>query len=448
MKFTKMINSWINTSLFLLFFMGIKTIGSAQTTFNSLQSLFLYVDKQSISMQSNALKVLQAKQGKLAALLSVPDIQANVNGSFLHNTRLPVSILDASAFGGQTGEVRELTLGTPYQTSFNQSIDIKLINLEGIKNISLSKLNIAISESDALLYKKSLYENITTLYFIIIQLQAQSVSTLKNINVADTLLQITTNKYNEGLAKQQDVNDARVNLLSHKETQRQIQFSITQQYNALKILCDIPEGNSIEIVEDTHQPQALPTFDILTNHLSYKNSLLKERYAYDNLQKVKHAFLPTLSFVGSNSYNVYNQDFKILGGDWINNNYVGLKLNWVLPNASMITHRTNAKYQYLLAQKTTEQAYKQAQNDVAQLENDVRKAISQYSSKKEIWAIQTDTYQKNENLYREGLQSLDKLLISFNNKVNSEYQTISSKVAVDLAYSKIDNHNKFSTYAK
>ncbi len=103
MKYTKMINSWINKSLFLLFFMGIKTMGSAQTTFNSLQSLFLYVDKQSISMQRNDLKVLQAKQGKLAALLSVPDIQANVNGSFLHNTRLPVSILDASAFGGQTG---------------------------------------------------------------------------------------------------------------------------------------------------------------------------------------------------------------------------------------------------------------------------------------------------------------------------------------------------------
>jgi OMF family outer membrane factor len=186
----------------------------------------------------------------------------------------------------------------------------------------------------------------------------------------------------------------------------------------------------------------------MSHHLSYNHALLKEKYAYENLQKVKYSFLPTLSFVGSNSYNVYNQDFKVFGGDWINNNYVGLKLNWVLPNASLITNRTNAKYQHLLAQKTSEQTYTQAQNDVAQLENEVRKAISQYSAQREILAIQTDTYQKNENLYREGLQSLDKLLISFNNKVNAEYQTISSKVAVDLAYSKIDNHNKFSTYAK
>jgi hypothetical protein len=69
MKYSKVTNTWINKSLLLFFFVGIKTMSSAQTTFNSLQS------------------------------------------------GLPVSILDAYAFGGQSGEVRQSLLSHTMKNS-------------------------------------------------------------------------------------------------------------------------------------------------------------------------------------------------------------------------------------------------------------------------------------------------------------------------------------------
>jgi outer membrane protein TolC len=422
-------------------------ISSNAQTFYNLNDFLAYAEKKSISLQSSDIKIQQASQGKLVALLSIPDVNGGVNGNFTYNTKLPVSILPASAFGGPADEIRELSFGSKFQTGLTQNIDVKLINLEGLKNIPLAKLNLQISKSDALLNKKTLYENIASIYFNIVQLQAQSISTQLNIDVADTLVQITNNKYKEGLVKQQDVNDAMVNLLNIQETKKQIDYTIIQQYSVLKNLCDVPDTINIKVEQQIEERQVNEVVTAVNNPLSFQNSALKEKYALENLQKIKQSFLPTLSFVASNSYNSYNQDFTIFGGNWINSNYIGLKLNWALPSSNTFSNRTNAKYNLLLAQNAKTQATIKSDNEQAQLNTDLEKAISQNKNQKIILNLQRDTYIKNKNLYEEGMQSLDRLLSSFNNKVNAQYNYENSQVAISLAISKIEINNKFSTYA-
>jgi outer membrane protein TolC len=416
---------------------------SAQKAYKSFEALMAYAEKQSFALQTNDIKIQQAKQGKLAALLSVPDVNGSIAGSFTNNTKLPVSILPAQAFGGQPGETRELTVGTKYQTGFTQNLDIKLVNLEGYKNIQLSKINIQISESDALLNKKILSENIATIYYNILQLQEQILSTDQNIDIADTLLQITQNKYNEGLAKQQDVNDAKVSLLNLEENKRQIKYSLQDQYLALKIACDIPEKTQILLEEKVNKDRLLEALSTHKNVLNINNAVLKQQYAAFNLKKINLSFYPTLSFVANNGNNTYNQNFTILGGNWINSNYLGLRLNWNIPNANLITNKNNAKYNLILAQKATEQAEIKAKNEQAQLDNEIAKSFSKYKHQKEVVQIQNDTYMKNLSLFKEGILSLDKLLTSFSNKVNAEYNLINSQVNIELANKKIEINNKF-----
>lgn len=414
----------------------------AQNRFDNLEALLTYANTKSISVQSNDIRVLQAKKTKLAAKLAIADPVANINGNFTNNTRLPVNLFPAEIFGGQKGEFREVQTGVQYNTASNQNLDIKLLNLEGWQNYKLSDINIQISETDSRLNIKNLHENIAAVYYNIIQLNAQLESTQQNLLVADTLLQVAENKYKQGIVKQQDVNDSRVNRLNIKENINQIQYLLKQNYLSLKILADIPDAEEVEITEKvaTHLPITKPVVQL--NELLVQSHLLKEKYALGYIEKAKKSMYPTLSFVASNSFNQYNNDFTLFGGKWITSNYVGLRLNFALPNANTISNRTKAYFDYELARKNTQQAQIKADLTTKQLSNDFEKAVSQQQSNAEILEIQRDTYDKNKNLYVEGLTSIDRPLSSFNAMLNAQYSLISSKVSVLLAQSKIDINNK------
>ena len=414
----------------------------AQNRFDNLDVLLAYANTKSISVQSNDIRVLQAKKTKLAAKLAIADPVANINGNFTNNTRLPVNLFPAEIFGGQKGEFREVQTGVQYNTASNQNLDIKLLNLEGWQNYKLSDINIQISETDSRLNIKNLHENMAAVYYNIIQLNAQLESTQQNLLVADTLLQVAENKYKQGIVKQQDVNDSRVNRLNIKENINQIQYLLKQNYLSLKILADIPDAEEVEITEKvtTNLPITKPVVQL--NDLLVQSHLLKEKYALGYIEKAKKSMYPTLSFVASNSFNQYNNDFTLFGGKWITSNYVGLRLNFALPNANTISNRTKAHFDYELARKNTQQAQIKADLTTKQLSNDFEKAVSQQQSNAEILEIQRDTYEKNKNLYVEGLTSIDRPLSSFNAMLNAQYSFISSKVSVLLAQSKIDINNK------
>jgi outer membrane protein TolC len=421
---------------------------SAQNSFSSLAELMNFAEKRSVILQSNYLKVQQAKQAKIAAILGIPDVSANVNGSFMENTKLPVTILPSSAFGGQEGEVKEISMGSPYQTSSQQNIDVKLINAEGWKNLKLAKLNMAVSETDVLLNKKALEESIAATYFNILQLQDQLKCADKNYLAADTIHSITLNKYNKGLVKQQEVNDSKVNVLNMAQSKNNIVLLIRQAYTTLKILADIPETESIFLSETLDKIDLLTMPSIQKNELSVLYSHQKEKYALHQLKKTNYSFFPTLSFFASNSYNAYNQSYTVFDGNFINSNYLGLRLNWNLPNAQMIANRSNAKFSYLLSQKATLQSEIKAGLDATQLSTSYAQSLSVQKTNTEIEQLQFDTYVKNKNIYQQGLLSLDRTILSFTNYINAQYSTIQSKANMALSIAKININNKYKKNEK
>jgi outer membrane protein TolC len=414
----------------------------AQQKFENLDELLAFANTKNISIQSNNIRLLQAKKTLLASKLAIADPISNINGSFTDNTRLPVNLFPAEIFGGQKGDFREIQTGVQYNTNSTQNLDIKLLNLEGWQNFKLSEINIQISENDIKLTQKNLHDNIASTYYNIVQLYAQMESTKQNLTVADSLLALAERKYNQGIVKQQDVNDTRVNELTIKESINQIEFLLKQNYLSLKILSDIPESENIEILERINISPTTSKPMIESNNLLIESNRLKELSALTTIQKTKRAFAPTISFVASNSFNQYNNDFTFFGGKWITSNYVGLKLNFALPNANTLTNKFKAQYDYQLAQKNTEQAQIKANLTVSQLETDWEKAISQTKNYGKIIAIQQDTYNKNKNLYEEGLISIDRVLNSFNLLTNAIYSLNSSKVSISLAQAKIDINNK------
>jgi outer membrane protein TolC len=415
----------------------------AQRVFTSIDSLLQYASLKSIALQSGNIKLHQAKKAKLAAVLSIPDVTGNASFSYTNNTKLPVNLFPAEVFGGQPGTFREVQSGVQYVTYGNENIDIKLFNPKGWENIKLYKLNIENTITDNKITLKLLQENIAATYFNIVSLQEQLVSTNQNIIAANTVLKITENKYNAGIIKQQDVNDAKVTCITTKENASQVQYLIQQQYLALKILCDIPENDSIEIIHKLPEAVSYQKPFIETNPVGFTGSLLKEKVARSNYKQQKFAMYPTISFFQSHTTQQFNTRSKFLDNNvnWIPSSYIGLRLSIPIPSSNTITQVSKAKYDYLLAQKNTEQQKIKTELEAKQLSIDYDKALSQAKTNSEIFMLRKETYEKNLNLYNEGLTGLEQTLNSFNSMVSSNYNLIASQVAVIAAKTKIDINN-------
>jgi len=315
-------------------------------------------------------------------------------------------------------------------------------NPNGYNNVKLADINIALTKSNNLLSLKQYQDNLVANYYNIINIQKQIQNTEQNIATSDSLLAIVNNKYEEGLIKQQDVNDTKINHLQIEETYRQLNFLQEQYYLSLKTLTDIPEKVNIEIVEKEEDSKLSEMPNIRLNKLGIENAALREKYAKQSLMAAKQSFLPTVSFQFSNSWNLFNTEFKPLSGNWINSNYFGLKLNIPIPNSQQIANKYNAQFDFEIAANNTLKEKNETILEVKKKESEYLQAQSQIRSNKEILHLQKDTYAKNLNLYEEGIVSIDLTIQSLNAVIAAEYNLITSISNLELVNAKINVNNK------
>jgi outer membrane protein TolC len=424
----------------LIFF----TNGYTQKKVSSVEELLEYVATKSITLQKDNIKLDQAKKAKLAAVLSVIEPVGNNTMTFVNNTKLPVSVFPAEVLGGTPGTFTEVQTGVQYTNTINQNFELKIFNLQGWENLKLSKINIELSENNNLLSLKTLQENIVINYYNIVTLQEQLKSTRINEAVADSLFKVSESKYKQGIVRQQDVNDTKVNYINTKENANQMEFLLKNYILSLKILCDISDDEELLIEDKSTNENFFPTVNVAENSLLVSNSVLNEMYAKSNFKALKKENLPTLSLIGSQSWQLFNQEFKVFDGSWINSQYVGFKIAIPLPTSKSVANTSKAKFDYELAKKSTEQAKIKSKLDYEKLIVDYDKTISQYTSNKEIYDLRKETYFKNKNLYRDGLIGIDQTLNSYNAMVNADYNRIASKVSLKLQQAKIDINNKIN----
>jgi outer membrane protein TolC len=417
---------------------------NAQRVFTTPDELIDFSKENSIDLKSGEINISKAEKARLAAIANLFDPAVNTTSSFTDNTKLPVNFFPSSAFGGEPGTFTKVQTGIQYVTNLNQYADIKILNMGGWENLKLARINLESTELNNKITLKSLAENIGTTYFNIVSLQAQLKSTDENVKSAESLWKVASDKYGQGLVKQQDVNDALANLLNTKENSRQLSFLIEQNIITLKILCDIPENESIEIRHKNDTEVNTGKVDVAFSDLNLKSSLLKEQYAFNNFRQHKRAQLPTLSFFLSNTFQQNNTQFKLFDNnvDWINSNYIGLKLTFNLPSAQSITQISNARYDMLIAKKNTEQVKIKSDLEFKQLSTEMEKALSKMKSDQEIYNLRYDTYTKNQQLYSEGLIGIDQTINSYNAMLSAHYNLISAQINVQLAQTKIDINNK------
>ena len=413
--------------------------------FTSIDSLYAYADKNSSVAKTNYQQILLAKYQKIAALANVINLRNPVTFSLTDNTTLPVSFIPLSVLtGGKQNGFEKITLGQQYVSNFNITPQIDLIDPGAWAQIKTANINEELTVTTNLLNKKSLHESIAACYFNIVSFKEQVEITKKNLSATDTLLQIVSNKFNQGLIRQQDVNDATVNKLVLQDKLNQLNISLEQQYNSLKILCEIPIGTKINIDNDLNYSQAFtPDMDV-SSQLQVKANILQMEYAKADMRANRLYNLPVISLLYSNSnyQNSVNQFFDSNPNNkWLNSAYFGAKVTFFLPDVNHLLSSRNAKINYQTA--LINMNHSKLQNDISnnQLHLDYEKAYSQYLANQQISKLKEENYKMAFNQYNQAILPFNNLLVAFNDMLISRFNYSSSLANLLYTKTKIDINN-------
>lgn len=368
-----------------------------------------------------------------------PKIPTNVQT--INNIKQQISFLPGSVFGLPEGTYKQVEFGQQYVSSFSIQPQFDLINLSNYAQIKTAEITKQLVENQNKINAQNLYENINIVYFNILSYNAQKEILLENITIAEEILRIIQNKFNEGISRKQEVNEAEVNLISLQDKLEQLETNTKIQYQTLNLFfeneIDIILSESVWNFEDS--PYNLQT----KNNLAAENASIKAQIAQQEYKSLQYQNLPVLSFISSfNWQNLSNDNFFAQNSDWINFNYVGLKLSYDLPTTlQKYSNIQNKKIQLEIFKNNEIHSRKENESINKKMVLQYEKAINQLENFQRIYALKKDTYDKNYNQFKENILPLDKLLISQNDMLISKINVIMALSTIGYNKTKIEINN-------
>lgn len=431
--------------LYILFgLLFIIQFAHAQTelSFNNIDSLFNYAENHSISIKTGEQQVLLAKWQKISAKTGILNFKVQTSFSLTDNIQLPVTYLPAEAFGGEPGTFKEVTTGQQYMGNLNIAPQIDIINLSSWAKLKSANINSELTDVNNLIVKKLIFESVSASYFNIISFNEQIEITRKNLLTADSLQMIMQNKYTEGIVRQQDLNDAMINRITLADKLEQLKIGIKQQYDGLKILCDIPETDQVVITEKLNYNQQFSLGMQASNELQYKSALLKVEQSKADLNTNRLSQYPTVSLV---AYDAWQQNGKDMFFDnnvnWRNSQYFGLRISLPFPDINRFTLSKSSDINKTIALQNAEHTKLQENITNAQMNLDYEKAFSQFRTTKQIYLLKEENYRMALNQFNASILSSDRLLAAFNDMLVSRLNFSSSLANLLYTESKIKINN-------
>ena len=420
---------------------GTSLISFAQQKFNTLQEVLVVAEKNNYS------SLIATQQQHLANLTTTssygnafnPRIPSSI--SITDNAKLPVTFIPAEAFGGPSGSFKQLTMGQRYVSVLNFSPQFDILNFGSLAKIKSAKLNEELTYHNNLLTKKNLFDQVNACYHNILSFQSQIEILQQNKLKADTLYHIVAYKYNQGLVRKQDLNEAEINQLNITDKIEQAKFSLEQQYLTLKLLCETDENILViqQLSSQNFENQLQASGNLVEENLKLQYDFARAEYKAALWQN-----LPTLSFVTSfNWQNNSNTNVWDKQKPWINNNFWSLKLAWDFPtNVPKLTAVKSNLISYNIAAINAKHAALQTKIQNEQLEKDYSKSLSLYQNNLLIYQLKKDNYQKSKNQFDANILALDKLLIAYNDLLLSELNVATSLASIAFNKSKIEINNQ------
>jgi len=426
-----------------LFFQTENIKAQEQKEFATINEILVFTKSKNYQFKNADWQIKLANLTNKMAKLNRYNPKIPTSIQVLDNINQQVSFLPGQAFGQPNGTFKEVTIGQQYVSTFNIQPQFDILNMASNAQIKTAKINQQLVENQNKINEQTLYEKINMVYFNILSFDAQKEVLKENIKIANDILRIINNKFNAGIARKQEVNEAEVNLISLQDKLEQIEMNTKMQYQTLNLFFENQIDASLS--QNLWDYQNIDTVLQTQNNLIVENARLQSQMAQQEYKALKYQNLPVLSFVSSFNWQNLSNDFSFAkNSNWINYNYVGLKLSYDLPTTiQKYSNQKSKQMQIEIWKNNEEHSQKENETRNAQMVLEYEKSLKQKENFRKIYDLKKDTYEKNYNQFKENILSLDKLLISQNDMLISKLNMVSALANIGFNKTKIEINNEF-----
>src|SRR5688572_3573285 len=384
----------------------------------------------------------KTKEIKSAALPQI-NINADMSDNVVRQAMVfPKMFADPTAGPNDYAVVRA---GMQYSTSVSAQANQQLFNKSVLTGIKAAKVgedyynyNIARTEEEVI-------QQVATLFYQAASLQAQRHVLETTLSQTQKNLAITTDRYQNGVARKVDVDRINVNLTNLQTQLRSIDDSYANTINQLKLASGLDMNLAIEVnvplVLDTATYQYDPAITMTEwnweNKIEFKQ-LSTQLSLYDLERKNFSAgYYPTLSAFANYTYTGQSNDFIFSGGAdplWFDVASVGIKMQ--IPVFDGLNKSAKVQQSRIRRMKTErDMTYTRQQSNMA-YQNALKSFETSYTSylaQKDNVALANSVYDVTLQNYNEGVSPLTDLLQAEYSRIESQSQLIEALLKVKQA---------------
>ena len=402
----------IKKLFFFIIFIGI--FANAQNFPNSLtlDEAIEYGINNNFSVKNANREIEKAQKDRWSTIaIGLPQIYAEVN--YQNFLEMPVSLVPAQFFGGQSGEFAEISFGTKQKIVGSVRMDQIIFDGSYIVGLEASKIFLKISEN---IYEKTTLETkkIIVNNYAAALLAGENVKLLnKNKKNLEENVSEIHQLFKNGFVEEESVEQIQLTL-ANINTQLKYAANLSKIiHEMLKFNLGIPVEKKVvltsqiyEIIDESNLIFENQNNFNISNNIDIKiaeNNFLSESLLY---KYEKSKFLPSLKAFINGSYTGNNEkfDFAKKNQKWFGSSLFGLSLD--VPLFSSFSKKVNsqkAKISMQQAETKLNETQYRIRMEIETALNDYQLAIENYFTEKENLGLAERIENKNQVKYFEGM---------------------------------------------
>jgi outer membrane protein TolC len=429
--------------LLVLLFVFHTLVAQEKKDFTNPKSLFSELLTKNNLKENTALQINLADVMKKSAIISAFNPRIPSTYQTINNLNQQVSFLPGQAFGLPAGMYKEVTIGQQYVSTFSIQPQFDILNLGNLAQIKTASLSKELALNQQKIATQNLLEKVNGIYFNILTLNAQQELLITNLEIATKLVSVVSAKFNEGLIRKQDVNDAEINVINIQDKIEQAEMNLKIQYTLLSTLF---EGKVVpRLTQSIWDFEKNISAKEVKNQLTVENARLNFLMTKQEMKSIYLQHLPVVSFISSyNWQNLSNDRAYGTNSNNIKFNYIGLKVSYDFPTTiQKETLKGTKLIQLKLAQLNYDHSIIENKNQNEQLVLEVEKWSKQVANLQHISSLKQENFQKYSNQYQENILPIEKLLTAQNEYITSQMNVLSAIASLGFTKTKIEIFNEY-----
>lgn len=416
---------------------GLLLLVSLQVSGQRLEDLFSHAKAKNETLVNAQYQKELASLTRKAAEWNRFNPRVPLTYQALDNISLQKMLVPGGLFGLPEGTYKEFIMGQKYSATVSVAPQFDLLNFGAAAQKHSAERNENMVQIQSRLQEREIYTRLNTAYHNVLSYQGQVRLLEGNVEIAERILSIVTNRLEEGLVRSQERNEAEINVLTLQDNIDQLKSQMSLQMALLQLLSR--SNAPVEVVEET--PEIAPKMSTLDQD----QAEVKAGLAEADREVARKEQWPTLSAISSfNWQNLSNDFFYASGSRPIYYAYLGLKLSWDIPSTPQkLSNYKNKDIQWEIARNEAKDKVEQGQYDHFTRVSEWQRAQEKVRTLAKIEALKKDSFEKNFSRFEESIMPLDEVLKSQNEWVQSQVNLWKEEVNVKFTAYTLKIYNEY-----